>query len=67
MLGYTKGVTMGSDLGPLPTGKVPTFLVAALKVGANPERYQIIKAAFEAALPACSRSVFGIGGFGSRI
>jgi hypothetical protein len=41
VLGYTKGVPMGSDLGPLPTGKVPTFLVAAPKVGANPERYQI--------------------------
>ena len=50
MLGHTKGVPMGSDLGPFADGKVPTFLVAALKdpIGANLERYQIIKVAFEA-------------------
>ena len=43
--GYTKGVPMGGDLGHAPTGKVPTFLVAALKdpIGANLDRYQIIK------------------------
>ncbi|MEW9838603.1 DUF3604 domain-containing protein [Mesorhizobium sp. ZMM04-4] len=29
--GYTKGVPMGGDIGPAPEGKVPTFLVAALK------------------------------------
>ena len=43
--GYTKGVPMGGDLRQAPTGKVPTFLVAALKapVGANLDRIQIIK------------------------
>jgi hypothetical protein len=44
-IGYTKGVPMGGDLGPAPQGKTPTFLVAALKdpIGANLDRYQIIK------------------------
>jgi hypothetical protein len=44
-IGYTKGVPMGGDLGPAPKGKAPTFLVAALKdpIGANLDRYQIIK------------------------
>lgn len=43
--GYTKGVPMGGDLGPAPAGKAPTFLVAALKdpIGANLDRYQIVK------------------------
>jgi hypothetical protein len=44
-IGYTKGVPMGGDLSNAPTGKAPTFLVAALKdpIGANLDRYQIIK------------------------
>lgn len=44
-IGYTKGVPMGSDLTQAPQGKVPTFLVAALKdpLGANLDRYQIVK------------------------
>ena len=44
-IGYTKGVPMGSDLSNAPTGKSPTFLVAALKdpIGANLDRIQIIK------------------------
>jgi hypothetical protein len=44
-VGYTKGVPMGGDLQAAPLGKVPTFLVAALKdpIGANLDRYQIIK------------------------
>ncbi|AEG56940.1 DUF3604 domain-containing protein [Sinorhizobium meliloti] len=43
--GYTKGVPMGGDIGPAPAGKAPTFLVAALKdpLGANLDRYQIVK------------------------
>jgi Protein of unknown function (DUF3604) len=45
VLGYTKGVPMGADLGNVPAGKAPTFLVAALKdpIGANLDRYQIVK------------------------
>ena len=44
-LGYRKGVPMGGDLNNAPEGKAPTFLVAALKdpIGANLDRYQIVK------------------------
>jgi len=44
-IGYTKGVPMGGDLRNIPSGKAPTFLVAALKdpIGANLDRIQIIK------------------------
>ena len=44
-IGYTKGVPMGGDLSKAPAGKAPTFLVAAMKdsIGANLDRYQIIK------------------------
>jgi hypothetical protein len=44
-IGYTKGVPMGGDLANAPKGKPLTFLVAALKdpIGANLDRYQIIK------------------------
>jgi hypothetical protein len=43
--GYGKGVPMGGDLTAAAEGKVPTFLVAALKdpTGANLDRYQIVK------------------------
>ena len=43
--GYGKGVPMGGDLTAAAAGKVPTFLVAALKdpIGANLDRYQIVK------------------------
>ena len=43
--GYTKGVPMGGDLKPAAAGKVPTFLVAALKdpQGANLDRIQVVK------------------------
>ena len=49
--GYTKGVPMGGDLPPAPAGKTPTFLVAALKdpIGANLDRYQIVKGWMDAA------------------
>jgi hypothetical protein len=45
LVGYSKGVPMGGDLTGAPAGKVPTFLVAALRdpVGANLDRYQIVK------------------------
>jgi len=44
-VGYSKGVPMGGDLSDAPAGKVPTFLVAALKdpIGANLDRIQVIK------------------------
>ena len=44
-IGYTKGVPMGGDLHTAPSGKSPTFLVAALKdpIGANLDRIQIVK------------------------
>jgi hypothetical protein len=43
--GYDKGVPMGGDLKTAATGKVPTFLVAAMKdpEGGNLDRVQIIK------------------------
>ncbi len=45
VVGYNKGVPMGSDLSNAPAGKPPSFLVAALKdpIGANLDRIQIIK------------------------
>ena len=45
VVGYTRGVPMGADLGNVPAGKTPIFLVAALKdpIGANLDRYQIVK------------------------
>jgi len=44
-VGYKKGISMGGDLGVAPSGKAPTFLVAALKdpIGANLDRIQIVK------------------------
>jgi hypothetical protein len=44
-IGYAKGVPMGGELHAAPAGKVPTFLVAALRepTGANLDRYQIVK------------------------
>jgi hypothetical protein len=43
--GYRKGVPMGGDLSSAPSGKSPSFLVAALKdpIGANLDRIQIVK------------------------
>jgi hypothetical protein len=44
-IGYAKGVPMGGDLKRAPSGKSPTFLVAALKdpIGANLDRIQVVK------------------------
>jgi hypothetical protein len=44
-VGYAKGVPMGGDLRQAPPGKVPTFLVAAMKdpMGANLDRVQVVK------------------------
>jgi len=43
--GYAKGVPMGGDLSKAPTGKAPTFLVAAAKdpMSGNLDRIQIVK------------------------
>jgi Protein of unknown function (DUF3604) len=44
-VGYAKGTPMGGDLSSAPTGKAPTFLVAAVKdpLFGNLDRIQIIK------------------------
>ncbi len=43
--GYSKGIPMGGELGTPPDGKVPTFLVGALKdaYSGNLDRIQIVK------------------------
>ena len=43
--GYAKGVPMGGDLAKAPSGKAPTFLVAAIKdpESGNLDRIQVIK------------------------
>jgi hypothetical protein len=45
VIGYGKGVPMGGELARDPQGRAPTFLVAALRdpIGANLDRYQIVK------------------------
>jgi hypothetical protein len=45
LIGYRKGVPMGSVLPPMIGGDVPTFLVAAVRdpIGANLDRIQIVK------------------------
>ena len=49
--GYTKGVPMGGTLQAAPSGKPPTFLVAALKdpYNGNLDRIQIVKGWLDAA------------------
>ena len=44
-VGYAKGVPMGGNLAKAPSGKTPTFLVAALKdpLSGNLDRIQIVK------------------------
>jgi hypothetical protein len=50
-VGYAKGVPMGGALDAAPTGRRPTFLVAALKdpIGANLDRIQVVKGWLDAA------------------
>ncbi len=65
--GYTKGVPMGGDIGPAADGKVPTFLVAALKdpIGANLDRYQIVKGWLDAQ-GAVHEKVYDVAWSGDR-
>ena len=44
-VGYEKGVPMGGDLSKAPDGKVPTFLIGAMKdpMSGNLDRVQVIK------------------------
>jgi len=44
-IGYSKGVPMGGNLPPAPTGSRPVFLVYAMRdpVGANLDRIQVVK------------------------
>jgi hypothetical protein len=65
--GYAKGVPMGGDLAKAPTGKAPTFLVAALKdpVGANLDRIQIVKAWVDASGKA-QEKIYDVAWSGNR-
>ena len=65
--GYSKGVPMGGDLGEAPRGRVPTFLVAALKdpIGANLDRIQIVKGWLDAA-GQTQEKVFDVAWSGDR-
>ena len=67
VIGYTRGVPMGGDLGPASEGKAPTFLVAALKdpIGANLDRYQIVKGWLDAA-GALHEQVYDVAWSGDR-
>ena len=67
VVGYAKGVPMGGDLPPAPAGKSPTFLVAALKdpIGANLDRYQIVKGWMDAA-GALHEKVYDVAWSGDR-
>ena len=50
-VGYTRGVPMGGDLHSAPTGKAPSFLVAARKdpFSGNLDRIQVVKGWLDAA------------------
>ena len=65
--GYAKGVPMGGDLAKAPTGKAPTFLVAALKdpIGANLDRIQIVKAWVDASGKA-QEKIYDVAWSGNR-
>jgi len=67
VLGYSKGVPMGGDLGQGPAGKAPTFLVAALRdpIGANLDRIQIVKGWMDAK-GALHEKVYDVAWGGSR-
>ena len=66
-VGYSKGVPMGGDLRKAPSGKVPTFLVGAMKdpIGANLDRVQIIKGWLDAN-GAVHEQVFDVAWSGDR-
>ena len=66
-IGYTRGVPMGGDLASAPSGKSPTFLVAALKdpIGANLDRYQIVKGWLDAT-GAVHEKVYDVAWSGDR-
>ena len=65
--GYAKGVPMGGDLQHAPDGKVPTFLVAALKdpLSGNLDRIQIIKGWVDAK-GAVQEKVYDVAWSGDR-
>ena len=65
--GYARGVPMGGDLEPAAAGRVPTFLVAALKdpQGANLDRIQVVKGWLDASGKA-QEKVYDIVWAGSR-
>jgi hypothetical protein len=68
MIGYASGVPMGGELTPDPEGRAPTFLVAALRdpVGANLDRYQIIKGWIDAEGKA-HEQVYDVAWSGDRV
>jgi len=67
-VGYAKGVPMGSDLSIAPEGKVPTFLVAALKdpIRGNLDRIQIVKGWLDAS-GATQEKVYDVVWSGDRV
>jgi hypothetical protein len=66
-VGYQKGVPMGGDLQQAPSGKSPTFLVAALKdpIGANLDRVQVVKGWLDAK-GEVQEKVYDVAWSGSR-
>jgi hypothetical protein len=66
-VGYEKGVPMGGDLQQAPSGKSPTFLVAALKdpIGANLDRIQVVKGWLDAK-GEVQEKVYDVAWSGSR-
>ena len=66
-VGYEKGVPMGGELQQPPSGKSPTFLVAALKdpIGANLDRVQVVKGWLDAK-GALQEKVYDVAWSGNR-